>query len=275
MTEPGTWHALRRALRRAGIALLVVAGISSAGLAQRDRRTESAAMPVRFAEGTVHGFLELNTAAGALLAHGDLLQLSRNGGIESRTVFHFSNSVFEETVSFTQQGVFTLTNYHLVQSGPAFADDLEVTLAHSGAYIIRTKSHKDGKERKFEGTLDLPPDVYNGMVATIAKNLPTGAGETVHIVAFTPEPRIIKLELAPSGTATVFLGKHEETTTHIVLKPRLGALLRFFATVKGQSPPDSDLWIVTDQVPAFVRFQGPMFSGPVWQINLTAPSWPK
>ena len=41
-----------------------------------------------------------------------------------------------------------------------------------------------------DGTLDLPPDVYNDMVLTIAiaTNLAKGASETVHLVAFTPRP---------------------------------------------------------------------------------------
>ena len=222
----------------------------------------------------MHGFLALRTAEGALLAHGDLLQTAKNGGIESRMNFHFSNSVFDETVSFTQRGVFTMQQYHLVQSGPAFANDIDVTLARSGAYVVTTKSHKDGKESRFSGTLELPPDVYNGMVITVAKNLRAKTSESVHIVAFTPEPRIIGLELAPVGSDKVMLGKHSEAVSHILLKPKLGTLLKFFAKLKGQNPPNSDVWIVSDDVPAFVRYQGPLYSGPVWQINLTAPSWP-
>ena len=54
---------------------------------------------------------------------------------------------------------------------------------------------KDGSV--LDGTLELPPDVYNGMVLTVAKNLPKGASETVHYVAFTPTPRLIQLALVP------------------------------------------------------------------------------
>jgi hypothetical protein len=255
--------------------LLWTCAMSSAAAPPAVRRAASAAMPVRYAEGTVHGFLELRTAAGAFLAHGDLLQLVKEDGIESRMVFHFANSVFEETVTFTQRDVFTLQAYHLVQSGPAFPADLEVTMARSGAYVVRTRSHDEGEETTYAGTLELPPDVYNGMVVTIAKNLAANTPETVHIVAFTPKPRIIRLELAPAGTGHVLLGTHEEAALHIVLKPRLGALLRFFATIARRAPPNSDVWIVTDQVPAFVRFQGPMYSGPVWRIDLASPNWPQ
>ena len=270
----GRRGARHRAARSLWLALFVVAGMASTSRAQGAGRSASAGIPVRFAEGTTHGFLELRDSSGHVLAPGDLLELQKDGGIESRMVFHFAGSVFEETVTFTQHGVFTMQHYHLVQSGPAFANDLEVNLARSGAYVVTTRAHADGKERTFTGTLDLPPDVYNGMVITIAKNLAPNTAQTVHIVAFTPQPRIIKLQLAPTATEEVLNGGHEEAVSHIALKPELGALLRFFAVLKGQSPPDSQVWIDTDQVPAFVRFRGPLYAGPVWEITLATPTWP-
>jgi hypothetical protein len=91
------------------MALALVAAFSPALAQQGERRDESAAVPVRYAEGTVHGFLELRTATGTLLANGDLLQVPRDREIQSRMVFHFSDaSVFEEAVTFTQHGVFTI-----------------------------------------------------------------------------------------------------------------------------------------------------------------------
>jgi hypothetical protein len=264
-----------RAVGVVGTAILLVAAVSSATTPRRGRRDESAAVPVRYPEGTVHGFLELRTGAGALLAHGDLVQVVKDGAIDSHMLFRLPTSTFEETVTFTQRGVFSMQHYHLVQSGTAFADDLDVTLEGSGAYVIKTVSHHDGKAKTLTGTLELPADIANGMVITVAKNLPPGAGKTVHIVAFTPEPRIIALELAPSGAEHVLVGKHEETVSHIVLKPKLGVFLKFFAKLKGIAPPDSHVWIVTDLVPAFVRYQGPLFTGPVWRINLTSPTWPQ
>jgi hypothetical protein len=48
-------------------------------------------------------------------------------------------------------------------------------------------------------------------------------------------------------------------------------LMRIGAALQRKSPPDSYLWIHTEQVPAFVRFEGPLYSGPVWRIDLTRP----
>src|SRR5688572_16388918 len=155
---------------------------------QWPRAVTAAPVPVRFLEGLTHGFLVLRTLDGTLIASGDLFQSAKSGEVESRMLLHFKDgSLFEEKVVFTQQRVFTLKNYRLKQRGPAFTDDTEISLERAtGRYRVKTKAHKDGKEKVHEGTLDLPLDVYNGgMILTVAKNLPKGASEIVHTVAFT------------------------------------------------------------------------------------------
>jgi hypothetical protein len=237
----------------------------------------AASVAVRFAEGVTHGFLQLRTVDGALIASGDLLQIVRGGQVEKRMVFHFKDgSVFEEAAVFTQQQVYTMRRYRLVHRGPVFSEDAEISLERvTGKYRVKTRAHKDGREEVLDGSLDLPSDVYNGMVLTIVKDLPKGASETVHYVAFTPTPRLIQLELVPAGEHRVLVGDLEKTAVHYVLKPRLGIWLKLFATVLGRVPPDNDVWIVTDEVPAFVRFEGPLYTGgPVWRIELASPRWP-
>jgi hypothetical protein len=234
----------------------------------------AAPVPVRFAEGVTHGFLVLRTVNDVLLAPGDLFQIARGGEVESRMVFRFNDgSVFDETVVFTQQGVFTLQSYRLVQRGPVFGEDTEISLQRAtGKYRVTTKAHKEGREKVLEGTLNLPPDVYNGMILIVAKNLPKGANAIVHIVVFTPTPRLIRLEVTPAGEHKVLVGNLAKTAIHYVFKPRLGSWVKLFATLLGRVPPDYHAWIVTDEVPAFVRFEGPLYTtGPIWRIELTSP----
>jgi len=236
----------------------------------------AAPVPVRFAEGSLHGFLVLSTPEGVLIASGDLLQARRDGEVGSRLVFHFKDgSVFDETVVFTQRDVFTLQSYHLVQRGPVFPEDTEISLERaSGKYHVKTRDRKDGREKVRDGTLDLPPDTYNGMVLTVVKNLSGEAGETVHMVAFTPAPKLIKLKLVPADEQKILVGGSEKTATHYVLKPILGTWLKLFASLLGRIPPDNHAWIVTADVPAFVKFEGPLYmNGPVWRIELTSPRW--
>ena len=237
----------------------------------------AAPVPVRFIEGSLHGFLVLSTPEDVLLASGDLLQVARDGGVKSRLVFHFKDgSVFDETVVFTQRNVFTMQSYHLVQRGPVFPEDSEISLERaSGKYHVKTRARKDGREKVQDGTLVLPLDVSNGMVLTLVKNLSAGAGETVHMVAFTPTPKLIKLKLTPAGEQKIVVGGSEKTATHYMLKPMLGIWLKLFASLLGRLPPDNHAWIVTADVPAFVKFEGPLYmSGPAWRIELTSPRWP-
>jgi hypothetical protein len=238
----------------------------------------AAPVAVRFVEGVTHGFLVLRTLEGVLIASGDLLQAARDGAVESRMVFRFKDgSLLDETVVFTQERVFLMQRYRLLQQGPVFDEDTEISLERaSGKYRVKTTAHKGGAEEVLEGTLDMPADTYNGMVISIAKNLPPGARETVHIVAFTPAARLVELEVTQAGEHKVLVGELAKSATHYVFKPRPGAWLTLFATLLGRMPRDSHAWIVTDEVPAFVRFEGSLHpAGPAWRIELTSPRWPE
>jgi hypothetical protein len=231
----------------------------------------------RFVEGTVHGFLILTTVDGKTIASGDLRQTRKAKAVQSQTKFRFKDgSLWEESVVFTQQRVFSLQSYRLLQRGPAFNEDVEISLEHSGQYHVKTRDHKTNQEKILDGTIDLPADVYNGLIFTVAKNISSKAGQSVHIVAFTPEPRVIELEIIPTGQQTVMIGGNARTAIHYVLHPNLGFWLKLFATLSGPKPTDANVWILADPIPAFVRFEGSLFtSGPVWRIELTSPRWPQ
>jgi hypothetical protein len=119
-----------------------------------------------------------------------------------------------------------MRSYRLRQRGPISTEDTEISLERATrTYRVKTKAHKNGQKKVLEGTLDLPPDVYNGMVLTIAKNLPKGASETVHMVAFTPAPRLIKLEVTPVDEHKALIGDLTKPAIHYLFKPRLGSWL--------------------------------------------------
>lgn len=140
---------------------------------------------------------------------------------------------------------------------------------------VRATSHRDGKISVWTGSLRLPDDVANGLPLVIAKNLPAGAGRTVHLVAFLPKPRLINLEFVPSPSGHIRSGPVDEATIQYTLKPEIGGVVGVLAKVLGKVPPDSHIWIATTGAPAFVRFEGPMYSGPVWRIDLATPTWPR
>jgi hypothetical protein len=232
---------------------------------------------VRFVEGSAHGFLLLRSSSGDTLAYGEQMQSQRNGGVESRLVIRFKDgSLHEEVVSFGQRKVFTLQNYRLVQRGPSFPKPINGFFDNStGQYSVKYRKENNRPEEFEEGRLDSPADVYNGMQSLVLKNLPKGATETVHFVAFTPKPKTIKLELSPAGEASFSLGGMQKKATHYLVKPQLG-LLGPVASLFGKHPPDYHYWISNGEVPAFLAFEGPFYvSGPVWRVELTTPQLPK
>jgi hypothetical protein len=236
----------------------------------------AAPVAVRYAEGVTHGFLVLRSADGETLAEGDLLQVVKPEGVDSRLVFRFRDgSLYDETVLFTQQKVFTLQRYHLVQRGPTFPEELEVKMERkTGRYEVRSRRGGDEPET-VSGEMDLAPDVYNGMMIMMLKNLAKGATETVRNIAFMPKPLVVELDLAPVGEETVMAGDRKVEATHFVMTPKLGLLRGAAAAVLGKTPPNYHCWVVTSGAPAFVAIDGPLYTGgPIWRIETVSPRGP-
>jgi hypothetical protein len=234
----------------------------------------SSPVPVRFVEGAFHGFLILRTDHGDPIAFGDLRQIGAGGKIKSHMSFRFEDgSILDETATYTEDRVFTLQTYHLIQRGPVFEEDTDASLDRaSGNYRVKTRDRKDGKEDEINGTLDLPADVYNGMILTVLKNLGKGEGGSIHIVAFTPKPEIIELEIQPSGREKVSFANTSKAANRYILHPELGTAKKILATLGGRVPLDNYLWVLADEVPTFVKFRGSLFvGGPIWRIELTSP----
>jgi hypothetical protein len=237
----------------------------------------AAPVAVRFPEGVTHGFLLVRSLAGEILGQGEMTQVVKEGDlVESHLVFNFKDgSLHDEKVTFSQQRVFTMLRYHLVQSGPSFPDQIEVSIDRSTAeYKVRSKTGEDGKEEVLTGAFTLPKDVYNGIFVTMLLNLPKGVSETVNFLAFTPKPEVIKLELLLVGEHTVSIGDLSRKAVQYVFKPDIGMIRELVGKVSGKIPAQFhyDCWILADEVPSFVQFEGPLqLMGPIVRIELVSP----
>jgi hypothetical protein len=258
------------------ILLLLLLLASSLLHAQERARFRAGPVAVRFSEGSTHGFLELRADNDSVIGSGTLLQVPKDKYVESRLILSFHDgSRFEETTRYTQHQTFRVLWYRLVQRGPVFERDLDATLESSGRWIVKTKSHKDGDVDSTSGQLELPEDFANGLPLVMAKNLRLGDTSEVHVVAFTPKPRIIGLQVASAGRDSLLHGGERLAVAHYLLKPKVGGVAGFFGKLLGKIPPDSEMWIVTDDVPTFLAFRGPMYTGPIWRLRLAAPRWPR
>jgi hypothetical protein len=242
---------------------------------QPDAPAES--IPVRHMQGTVHGFLALRSKEGRVLAVGDLFQVVRGDRVTSRLLLRFKDgSVDDETTVFSQRGNFQLITDHHIQKGPSFPHPMDLSIdTRSGQVTVRSPG-KDGKEEVKSEHFDLPPDVANGLILSIATNLRPDTPETkVSMVVATPKPRLVKVAISPNGEEPFSLVGSRRKAMRFTLKIELGGVAGVVAPLIGKAPPEIQIWIIGGIAPAFVKEEGPLYQGgPVWTIQLTSPTWP-
>ena len=164
---------------------------------------------VRYREGVGHGFLVLRTSDRKPVTDGDSTRLAQGDNVTSRMSFEFTDgSVYEQTATFSQRGTFRLLKDHVVQKGPQFKRPMETLIDATGEVTVRyTDDH--GKERVLTDRLDLPPDVANGLLFTLVKDVePNVPQTTVSYVAATPKPRLVPLEIIPQDQEPFSIGSH-------------------------------------------------------------------
>lgn len=243
---------------------LVSALVCGAALAA----TSAQAEPVRvaFQEGVTRAFPVVRSLTGQKLAQGDLIQVARGDRVDSRMTFRFADgSVYDEHVVFSQNGVFRLLHYRIVQRGPSFPETIEASVdRETGRYEVRYRADEDSPEQRLTGEFTLPADVYNGMLSLVLKNLPRRGDAIVQVVAFTPRPRLVKVQLLPIADDPVLVSDSPMQVTRWAIRPQLG----LFASLLVSDIPDVHCWILPGEAPAFLKAEGPLyFQGPVWRIE--------
>jgi hypothetical protein len=230
---------------------------------------------VRYPEGSVHGFLALRTLDGKLLAAGDLIQTVRGDRVEAQLVFHFKDgSVDDDTAIFSQRRTFRLISDHHIQKGPIFPKPADVFINASNGQVTVHYTEK-GREKVKTNHLDLPPDLANGIVPILLKNISPATKETkVSYVGADPEPRLVHLSLTPQSQETFsFAGAHRKAIRFRV-KVDIGGIAGIIAPLIGKQPADTLVWISVGAAPTFVKSEGPHYvGGPIWSIELTSPVW--
>ena len=115
------------------------------------------------------------------------------------------------------------------------------------------------------------------MLITLMKNVRGDAlPPSISLVVATPRPRLVKLIMTVAGTDPFSVAGSTRKATHYVLKVDIGGLAGVVAPLVGKQPPDSHVWIMEGDAPAFIRSQAQMFmGGPLWQIELASAVWPR
>ena len=181
--------------------------------------------------------LVLRSLDGKTLAKGSVTVTVRDGRATSQVVFHFTDgSVQDETTEFSQNDVFRLLSYRLVQKGPAFPRTLVMTLdTKTGRAIVR-HSEGNGAEEVEEETLTLSSDVANGLMVPVLKNLsPTTVSVDASWVAATPKPRQVKLAISNAGAEPSPSAGSNRRVIHYVVKAEIGGAGRTAGTARRQA----------------------------------------
>lgn len=233
-------------------------------------------VPVRHVEGTLHGFLALRSEKGQLLAIGDSTQTVRGDQVTSQVVYRFKDgSIDDDTSVYSQSGTFRLISDHHIQKGPSFSHPMDM-LIDAGRGLVTTRSAgKDGKDEVKTEPMELPADVANGMVLTIAKNIPPDTPETtVSMVVAAPKPRLVKLVISPRGEEPFSILGSTRKALRFEIRIELGGVAGVIAPLLGKQPPNIQIWILEGPAPGFVKEQGPFYAGgSIWTIELASPVW--
>ena len=122
--------------------------------------------------------------------------------------------------------------------------------------------------------LKLPPDLVNGLMFTLVKDIePRAPRTTVSMLATTPKPRLVKLAIFPEGEKPLSKGSTGHKAMVYDVKVQIGGLAGLLARVTRKQPPDSHVWVLGGAAPAFVKFEGPLYQGgPIWRIELAKPA---
>ena len=229
-------------------------------------------IPVRYSQGTSHGFVALKTLAGETIATGESTQTISRGRVTSRLTFRFKDhSIDDDVTVFTEQGVFRLVSDHHIQRGPSFPKPIDFLIdMTTGDLTFKAEDGTVSKEH-----MELPPDVSNGLPPNLLLNiLPTTPETRVAYIAPGKKARLIHLSIKPTGSLPFRVGSFHRKATDFTLHVELGGVTGVVAPLVGKQPADYHIWLQAGVPPAFVREEGPLYEGgPIWRMEQISPSF--
>jgi hypothetical protein len=235
------------------------------------------AVPVRYVEGTVHGFLCVRAQDGHVVAAGELAQVAHGSTVTAHVIIHFRDgSLDDETTVFSQRGSFRLISDHHIQHGPSFPTPMDLSIDVPNGRVTSRSKDKDGKDEVHTDQVRVPPDLANGLVAFVVKNIKPNTPETkVSMLVMAPKPLVVKLDITPRGEDPFSLFGMPRKALHYNIQIQLGGLTGVVATLIGKHPHDIQMWILGGDAPTFLREDGQSFAdGPIWITEFSSPDWP-
>jgi len=233
---------------------------------------------VRQSQGLTRGFLIMHSLDGKVLGTGELIQTAHGEHLTTRVVFHLRDgSIDEDTASFIQHGTLQLETDHHIQKGPFFKKPSDLLIDMASGNVTSRSIDKDGKEKIEVEHMDLPNDVYNGLMEAVLLNVAHDTPEfKVGMVLPSGKGRLVKLAIRPDGEGTFSAVGLRHKATIFRIKIELGGVAGVIAPIVGKQPADTMVWIVEGEAPGFVRQIGQLSEdGPIVSIELSGTSFPR
>src|SRR5205814_6285153 len=154
-------------------------------------------------------------------AHGD--------HVSNHLIFRFKDgSIYEDTTVFSQRGTFRLLSDHLILKGPSFKQPMDTLIDASTGQVKVRYTDDRGREKVIAQRMELPPDIANGLLFTLMKDVnPSVPRTTVSMVATTPKPRLVKLAILPQGQEPFTIGSFRHEAMHYVVIVEIGGVSGF------------------------------------------------
>src|SRR5437660_8360728 len=192
-------HGLRIELQCLGARSTLIAILLACAAMLQPNALFADMIPVRHTEGLIHGFLVVRTLEGKAFADGQMTQDARGDRVTTHLIFRFKDgSIYEDTTIFSQHGTFRLLSTHLIRRGPSFKQPMDTAIDASTGQVKVRYTDNVRKQKVIARRLELPPDVANGLLLTLMKDIkPSVPRTTVSVVATTPKPRLVKLAILP------------------------------------------------------------------------------
>jgi hypothetical protein len=97
------------------------------------------------------------------------------------------------------------------------------------------------------------------------------------VLAFTPAPLVVNVQLRAIDEQPIHIGDLSSKVTQYTFTPQIGMIQEWLGKVTGKLPAQFHYtcWILVDEAPSFVQFEGPLqLMGPIVRIGLVSPRLP-
>lgn len=216
-------------------------------------------VPVRHAIGALHGFPSMSAAGpeGQVVADGELTQEVTGQRVVVRARWRFADGLVAEERDELRAGTSLSQERFSWVERRAGQEIRRFEVDFASGEATATTRDRDGEPRREHARLELPRDRafagYGLALAASQLGLAAGAKAELTMVAFTPAPRAVALEVRREREEAVSVAGRAVPCDRYALHPVLPFPLRLVV-----HPRDGHLWLTRAAPPALVRAEHPL-----------------